>query len=55
MTSPPNACNTPRELSTLGRPLPRFGEALRRSNSATIVVIGSCSTEGDGAKSKDAS
>jgi len=55
MTAAPNTCNTPRELSALGRNLPRLAEALFGPNDVRIVAIGSSSTEGDGASSKAAS
>jgi acyl-CoA thioesterase I len=51
----PTTCNTPSELSDLGRNLPRLAEALSGPNDVTIVAIGSSSTEGDGASSKAAS
>jgi hypothetical protein len=55
MTAAPTTCDTPRELSDLGRDLPRLAEALSGPNDLTIVTIGSSSTEGDGASSKAAS
>jgi hypothetical protein len=51
----PGACNTPGALSDLGIALPRFRAALQKPEDVNIVAIGSSSTEGDGAKSKDAS
>jgi acyl-CoA thioesterase I len=54
MTAAP-ICDTPSELSSLGRNLPHLAEALTGPNDVTIVAIGSSSTEGDGASSKAAS
>lgn len=51
----PFSCDTPRELRSLGRDLPNFSDAMRGSDSVRIVAIGSSSTEGDGASSKEAS
>jgi acyl-CoA thioesterase I len=55
VTSQPGACDTPSNLSKLGRPLPRLADALGGPSDVTIVAIGSSSTEGDGASSKAAS
>jgi hypothetical protein len=55
MVASPDLCDTPRELSALGRGLPHFGKALKGSDDVAIVAIGSSSTEGDGATNKAAS
>jgi lysophospholipase L1-like esterase len=46
---PSPSCETPRELTVLGQPLPRLAEALRGPGAVSIVAIGSSSTVGDGA------
>lgn len=51
----PSICDTPSELSSLGRPLPNLARALTRPDEVNIVAIGSSSTEGDGASSRAAS
>jgi lysophospholipase L1-like esterase len=52
---PPGACDTPSELSSLGRPLPNLARALKGPNEVNIVAIGSSSTKGDGASGDAAS
>jgi lysophospholipase L1-like esterase len=52
---PPDACDTPSELSSLGRSLPNLARALKGLNEVSVVAIGSSSTHGDGASSDAAS
>jgi acyl-CoA thioesterase I len=52
MTEPTPSCETPQQLTTLKRPLPKFAEALRRQATVNIVAIGSSSTEGEGSTDK---
>jgi lysophospholipase L1-like esterase len=47
--SPSPSCETPRELTVLGQPLPRLAEVLRGPGDVSIVAIGSSSTVGEGA------
>ena len=49
------SCETPRDLRSLQRNLPNFADEMRGSDGLRIVAIGSSSTEGDGASSKEAS
>ena len=42
-------CDTPRDLTLLGHPLPRLAEALQSARDVSIVAIGSSSTFGEGA------
>jgi acyl-CoA thioesterase-1 len=53
--TPPSPCETPRELRALGQALPNFADALYRLGAVDIVTVGSSSTEGDGASSRDSS
>ena len=46
-------CDTPSELRALGRPLPRFAQAMRGAREVNIVAIGSSSTEGEGVPNED--
>jgi acyl-CoA thioesterase I len=46
-------CETPRRLSTLNQRLPRLAKALAGPGDVSIVAIGSSSTVGEGASSKD--
>jgi lysophospholipase L1-like esterase len=50
-----HACNAPKELTLLTQPLPRTAERLARHQPLTIVAIGSSSTFGAGASSRDKS
>jgi len=49
------ACGAPKELTRLTQPLPRTAERLAKGLPLTIVAIGSSSTFGAGASSRDAS
>ncbi len=51
----PLACAAPNELTHLTQPLPRTAERLAKGLPLTIVAIGSSSTYGAGASSRDAS
>ncbi len=50
-----HACSAPKELTLLAQPLPRTAERLARHQPLTIVAIGSSSTFGAGASSRDKS
>jgi len=50
-----HACGAPKELTLLSQPLPRTAERLAHHQPLTIVAIGSSSTFGAGASSRDKS
>ena len=53
--SHPLSCDAPKELTRFTLPLPRTAEHLAKHQSLTIVAIGSSSTYGAGASSRDKS
>lgn len=51
----PHACNAPKQLTLLTQPLPRTATRLAQHLPLTIVAVGSSSTFGAGASSRDKS